>query len=410
METPEIETDDPFEGIDGPYVATFTGRLPFLLGIPNHLGHTIRVPHLFVDPSAASVFGSHPIVRIRVFTAEIPGIPMRTPGADRALKRFYNYDLSPEQEDRFAAEEIADCEQWVTLETPGAIAVGEDASDKGYAFHRCLRLVNLFIHAVMVATNDFRLRTVVAQDFKPAIVIGAIPLVDRHWRLITDMMMFPDFPFKRELQDKSPFSEEQFQDGLRQVQNNAPFVRALLWRGQVEDAMQRTGDAAAAIAGLQTAAESLLFDTYRMLLVDEGLTGRQIIGDLASEPAFATLIKTLLKGRLGGPWDYTTPSTPVGAYWTKLYQVRNDMVHRGIQPHYGQAEEARDAYHGLFEFVAERLRRKCRTYPRTLLALVGEDSLRQRGWLSNWMSTFVDDLKRENGLFFQPWDDAGRSQ
>ena len=49
----------------------------------------------------------------------------------------------------------------------------------------------------MVATQDFRLRTVVAQDFRPALVVGAITVQDRRWRHVTDMMMFPDFPHKQ---------------------------------------------------------------------------------------------------------------------------------------------------------------------------------------------------------------------
>jgi hypothetical protein len=61
----------------------------------------------------------------------------------------------------------------------------------------------------------------------------------------------------------------------------------------------------------------------------------------------------------------------------------------------------------LVEFLAERVRHKCRTYPRTLLALLGEEDLRDRGWLSTWMQNFVLDAKAESGSYFQPWDQAG---
>ena len=125
-----------------------------------------------------------------------------------------------------------------------------------------------------------------------------------------------------------------------------------------------------------------MFDTYTMLLVDDGNSKQEIDQQLASEPAFATLVKTLLKDKLGGHWDPTLLATPVGRYWEKLYQVRNDVVHRGFEPHFGHAEEARDAYVGLVDFVASRVREKARRYPRTLLALVGEEGLRERGWHS----------------------------
>lgn len=408
MGSSATETDDAFNDIGGPYVATFTGRIPFLLGVPDHLGHTLSLPHPFVDPEAAAAFGAHPKINIRVCKVSASGIPMRAPGADQALKRFYGYDLPEGLADRFAEDKLKEHEQWVTLETPGAIAELEDPADKAFAFHRCLAFFNHFIQAVMVATNDFRLRTVVAQDFRPAVVVGAITFADRKWRHVTDMMLFPEFPYQQAMLDKPSFNETQFQQGLELVRNNAPFVRALMWHGRASDALRRTGDAASAIVGLQTAAEALLFDTYRMLLVDEGRSLGEIEIELSTEPAFATLVKTLLKDRLGGQWDPTVASTAVGKYWEHLYQVRNDTVHRGFQPHLGQAEEARDAYVTLFEYVAERVRTKCRTYPRTLLALIGEEGLSGRGWLSSWMSKFADGVKAEPGIYFQPWDEAGR--
>lgn len=404
----QIDTDDVFGSLRSPYVATFTGRIPFLLGIPDHLGHTVSFYHPFLDPAAARVFGPHPTVDIRVFTLKTAGIPVRAPGAAQALKHFYGDYVPQSTPDRWAEDGLADYKQWVTLQTQGARAAGEDPNDKGYTFHRCLSFFNLFIQAVMVATQDFRLRTVVAQDFKPALVVGAITLQDRRWRHLTDMMMFPDFPHKQTMIAKPAFTETEFRDGLARIQNNAPFIRALLWRGRVDDAMQRTGDAASAIVGLQTAAEAMLFDTYRMLLVDEGYSRNEIDEELASEPGVSTLVKTLLKDKLGGHWDPTVTSTPVGRYWDKLYQVRNDTVHRGFQPHFGHAEEARDAYTGLAEFVAERVQKKCRRYPRTLLALVGEEGLRSHGWLSASMKKVVADARTEPGLYFQPWDEAGR--
>jgi hypothetical protein len=404
----EFMPSDPFKDIDGPYIATFTGRIPFLLGVPDHLGHHISFPEVFADPSAKTTFKSDPRVNIRVFRVETPGIPMRTPGADQALKRFYNYEIPQGLSDRFAEENLSDFEQWVSLETQGAITKGEDPADKGFTFHRCLTIFNLFIRAVMIATHDFRLRTVVAQDFRPAIVIGAIPLKGGEWRNVSDMMVFPDFPSKIAMVNKPPFSGEQLNEGIKSVEHNAPFVQALLWRGQATDAMKRTGDAAAAVVGLQTAVESLLFDTYRMLLVDEGRTKQEIDAELAIEPAFATLTKTWLKDKLGGNWDPALTSTPFGEYWEKLYQVRNDTVHRGIQPHFGHAEDANKAYESLFEFIATQLQVKCHTYPRTLLAFLGEQGLKERGWLSNWMGVFIADAKTEPGPFFHPWDEAGR--
>jgi hypothetical protein len=325
-------------------VATFTARIPFLLGVPDDLGHTISSPHAFVDRAATQTFGGRPTVAIRVFAQGTSGITRRTPGASAALRHFYNGGFPPGTPDRFAEGKLASYEQWVTLETPGALAVDENPADRAYAFHRCLRYFNFFIRSVMVATQDPRLRPVVQHDFAPAVTVGARLAGSEAWHYVSDLMMFPDFPHQRAMLAKPPFTEAQFVDGLRRNQNEAPFIRALFWRGRVEDAMRRTGDAPAAIVGLQTAVESLLFDTYKMLLVDEGRTKAEIDAELASEPAFATLVKTLLKDRLGGQWDPTDSSSPVGSYWATLYQMRNDVVHRGFEAHMGHAEQAKIAY------------------------------------------------------------------
>lgn len=408
QDIPPLETDDLFEALPGPYVARFTARIPFLLGVPDDLGHTISSPHAFVDPDATQMFGPRPVVNIRVFAQRTSGITTRTPGASGAIRHFYDGGFPAETPERFAEGKLASYEQWVTMETPGALAVDENPADRGYTFHRCLRCLNIFIRSVMVATQDPRLRPVVQHDFAPAVTVGAWLPGAGVWRYVSDLMMFPDFPHQRKMLEKPPFTEAQFVDGLRRAQHQAPFIRALFWRGRVEDAMRRTGDAAGAIVGLQTAVESLLFDTYKMLLIDEGNTKVEIDAELATEPAFATLIKTLLKDRLGGQWDPTNSSSPVGRYWATLYQVRNDIVHRGFEANMGHANEAKIAYAELVEFLADRLRSRCRTYPRSLLALLGEDELRNRGWLSAWLRDFVAATRAESGYFFQPWDEAGR--
>lgn len=405
---PSIETDDVFDGVRGPYLATFTARIPFLLGVPDDLGHTISSPHPFVDHEATQAFGPRPIVNVRVFAKRTAGIIARTAGASEALKHFYNRDVRAGTPGRFAQGELASYEQWVTLETPGALAAGENPADDAYTFHRCLSCFNIFIRSVMVATQDPRLRPVVQHDFAPAVTVGALMLDSGSWHHVTDLMMFPDFPHQQAMLEKPRFTEDKFISGLRRIQSQAPFIRALFWQGRVEDAMRRTGDAAGAIVGLQTAGEALLYDTYRMLLVDEGRTKGEIDAELATEPAFSTLVKTLLKDRLGGQWDLTNSSTPVGRYWATLYQVRNDVVHRGFEPHMGHAEQAKVAYAELVEFLSNRLRSRCRTYPRALLALLSEDELQDRGWLSAWMRSFVVTARAEPGYFFQPWDEAGR--
>jgi hypothetical protein len=55
------------ELVDGPFVATFTAHLPFPVGIPNKLGHSISWNFPFKEEAAKESFGERPFVNIRVF-------------------------------------------------------------------------------------------------------------------------------------------------------------------------------------------------------------------------------------------------------------------------------------------------------------------------------------------------------
>lgn len=118
---------------------------------------------------------------------------------------------------------------------------------------------------------------------------------------------------------------------------------------------------------------SRFVDTHIMLLVDDGYSKQEIDQQLASDSAFATLVKTLLKDKLGGHWDPTLLGTAVGD--TGRSSTRSETCIGVLTPHFGHAEGARDAYADLVDFVASRVREKARRYPRTLLALFGEEGL-----------------------------------
>jgi len=102
-------------------------------------------------------------------------------------------------------------------------------------------------------------------------------------------------------------------------------------------------------------------------LVDEGRSTAEIL-DLRQRTPFATLVKTELGQRLAGSWDTTRFSTPIGRYWTDLYELRIRVVHSGYLPHDGDAEQAERGFEGLDTFVDERLGTKVKRYPSAVVA------------------------------------------
>jgi hypothetical protein len=390
------------ERVDGPFVVTYTAHLPFPLNVPVNLGHAIRVGH-FRDPADVETFGPDAYVNIRVFDDARDGFPSWSAGTTAAIKQFYNVDLPIDDQERFGEETLVEHDQWVTLETPYATIDGEDATaDPAFTFHRCLHTFNFFLRVTLYLTGYIGLRPIAYQNLQPVVLIGAVPLKTRQWTLLSPMYMaapepggLPNAPF---------FDETSFQQCIIAVLQNHPYLGAIEWRARAQHAVRRTGDAADAIISFQIAIESMLFDTYRMLLVDEGLTADEIEAQLKEELQFKRLLTYVIPVRLKGKWNITEPTTPVGRYWNDLYQVRNALVHRGIRPHGGQAQAAQTAFRGLRDYLEQCMWHMHRTYPRTLLARVGEEQLTTRGWMNRWLRNTIQEINEGPQPFFWPWD------
>lgn len=158
------------------------------------------------------------------------------------------------------------------------------------------------------------------------------------------------------------------------------------------------------VVSLQTSMESMLYSTWRMLLVDRGKSSVQISNVITPDSPYRPLLVRHLSQLLGGRWDTDAVDTTVGKYWHRLYLLRNRTVHGGYHPSWADGEAAYDAYKEMRDFVNERLRQRYRTYPRTLLAKLGGAGLRRRGWSSEWMESFIKQVESEPGPFYLPHD------
>ena len=158
----------------------------------------------------------------------------------------------------------------------------------------------------------------------------------------------------------------------------------------------------------QVAAESLLFETYRMLLIDEGLSSREVNAELDEDRPFKRFFTEIFPTRLGGDWHVDHVGTRIGNYWKDLYLVRNSIIHAGMMAHTGHAEAAQKAYWSLRDHLEDRLWAKHKIYPRTVYARLGKEELEVRGWLTAWMRQFIEQADAETGIWYWPWDLAGR--
>jgi hypothetical protein len=183
-----------------------------------------------------------------------------------------------------------------------------------------------------------------------------------------------------------------------------PFVVYRDWLERAKHARHYEGDLESSLIFLQTASESLLRSVHRMAMVDQGRTGAEIEAEEARFEAFKPLVVSALPHYLGGNWDVMQIDTPVGDYWRNLYALRNRIVHGAYYLTFGETAAAFHSYTQLVDHINTCLLQNAKTFPRTLLALLGEPGLRRReGWSPDFDSVKAT-IAGERNPFWWPID------
>ncbi len=130
-------------------------------------------------------------------------------------------------------------------------------------------------------------------------------------------------------------------------------------------AQRLAGDPRDAVLSLQSAAETFLRGLLRLLLVDRGESAAVIAS--AARQTLESLLKTALPPLVGGDW--VGPRAAVTVYRRDLYDLRNRMIHSGMEPHWRDVPPAFDAYDGLIRFIERQLLTRWKRFPRTLAGL-----------------------------------------
>lgn len=385
----------------GPFIYTFTFRLPFVLGIADGIDHEMAMPTGYVDEHDEEVFKRPPFVRLRIFNASIADRQFCPANMGKAIEYFFK-SAAPGKEDTSDHR----YEQWITLETPAVFLVGERNADPAFAFHRGLWSLNLFLQSFALARGADWVRSINARELRPIVMIGSMGL-DGEWTGLRSMLMHPDAKERPLLSRSQDLHAEQMNRAKDAIIGGEPFVPSHQWRARAER-RKYEGDSADAVISFQIAVESLAYDLWLMLLVDEGKSSVEIGQLRETEIPFKSLLTRELGPRLGGNWDLTWKEAPVGGYWNDLYGLRNRMIHTGYLPHDGDSESAENAYVGFDAFLEEQLHAKARKYPRSLLVKVGAKEVRERGWATRFVEEFIGRAESETAPFFLPRDVAGR--
>lgn len=170
-----------------------------------------------------------------------------------------------------------------------------------------------------------------------------------------------------------PYNESDVREGIRsaiarKLESDAagcphPFItaRAIFLEAQNQ---RMHGASSASIVSLQASVESMLRGLCVMLHRDLGTPSKEILSK--AEMPFESLLKKELPNLLGGRWSGAT-SVPT-EFRTKLYNLRNRIVHAGYSPSYREVNPAFAVREDLVEFIEKRLTNQWRRYPKTTLA------------------------------------------
>lgn len=394
-----------FDCPQGPLILTFTFKLPFMLGLLDGGAYQMVLHDTWAEQDDIAHFGRLPTVRIRLHNEPTDGLDLWPKRAGNALRSFFgNLEDRSDLTDWPAIPGIY--EQWVTLETPSGRLKMENSEDAAYAFHRAFHVLNAFLMTLDLAMSDPSIRAVTTQEIGPIVFRGAWTR-DGKWQRLADVLMHPD-SFQAPLNPQSLNAmQTQLDASWHDLQGGRLFVMASLWHSRALRAFRLRGDLADCVVSLQTAAESMMYDLLRGLMVDTGRTASEIKAAVNAELRYKSLLNSEFAKWLGGCWDLSSAG-PVGRYWKEVYLLRNRIVHGGYTPDVRETDDAMEAFVRVREYVSELLWKKYPKYPRTLVAKVGVNGLERRGWLTKRVRGHCQQFGDEGSPFYWPRDVAGR--
>lgn len=300
--------------------------------------------------------------------------------------------LFPDRDERLGASLISlnRSDMVASVSTPAA-------SDNDIATHCVLfsiRILNQYLRAYSIAAEDPAVRTLTPEAFDAAYAAIEFSSTDERIETHRRPYRLPEATRRREADVDDVLLLKRVQQGVNSTNNNHPMDEVILWRLRAEHQADYIGDYELAVVALQTSVERRVFSMRAVLLADQGADSVAVTE--SSTHAFKTAFNDLGATLHGGSWDVTDQGSPIGRYWTGLYQLRNSIAHDGATVSRQDAEAAFDAHRDLVDEIERRLLLRKTEFPRTAVFLFGAEGLRQKGMLSNRMLANI-----------RAWNDAG---
>lgn len=112
----------------------------------------------------------------------------------------------------------------------------------------------------------------------------------------------------------------------------------------------------------QISVELYLCAIYIYVLVEEGCSSQDAT-KYVIDTSYKKLVTRDFPGKLGGIWDVNRKDTAFGNYWNKSYELRNNIIHGGYFPNYGDAQVALERSNEFREYVLGLIKNEKKRFP-----------------------------------------------
>lgn len=160
-----------------------------------------------------------------------------------------------------------------------------------------------------------------------------------------------------------------------------------------------------AIIALNTAVELLVFGLARVLLVDDGRTIAEIDEQVGERLSVASVCHRFIEPKVGGRWDVTDLSCPVGEVAARIIDVRNKVAHQGLSVSPVQIYLAQASFHNFTDFLISQVGRKRWKFQRSFMDLVNTFGAAGKTPISAKFSKASTDLLDTCPRYWLPADD-----
>ncbi|MCB5257623.1 MAG: hypothetical protein PHY63_03035 [Candidatus Cloacimonetes bacterium] len=226
-------------------------------------------------------------------------------------------------------------------------------------FDICLELLNYLVVSYQITYKDHTVYRVTLPMLEPCCICRLID--PSSWK--TDNQLFLlnyNIPYEKSIVSNTEAAAVvHYANVLKQNWNPFMLSSELI---VLADRNIATGQYRESVINIQSGFESFIMILAQELYKSEGKS----LADLEArfiKNGLTHILKSEFHNRLGGHWDITDESKPIGQWYTVCYMLRNKVVHTGYMPTLDETEQAFIACKNFIQEVIASLKNNQKKYP-----------------------------------------------